>query len=557
MQDLIQQCIKCSHSFSTSVGEISLFEKMKIPVLKVCPECRFKMKALWRNETTLYSGQKCDMCEKNIITMFNPQSSHTIYCFDCYYSDKWNPEDYKMDYEMTRPFFDQLKELVLKVPKPQMSRTVGIGPNINSDYSNCSGGIKNCYMTSNTGNSEDCLFSRGLKDCVETCDAYYGVKMDQCYEVVNTQQSSKLTYSKNAVGCVDSHFLLNCSGCTDCFGCVNIRNKSYCWYNEQLTKEEYQSNIQEVIGSYEQIEYHKSKFYDHALSFPMRATSNVKAIESTGDYLFETKNVHNSMEITSAEDSYHMYSSKLIKDSSGTIGFGYNAEMLVECVASGTSSRLIGCLTIDDSKDLAYCLYVRSNSSDLFGCDSLKGKKYCILNKQYSKEEYEALKNHIVKELIDMGIYGLMIPEDLAPFAYNECIAQDNFPLTKEVAVSLGYRWEDGIQITKGKETLKPEEVPDNIKDVPDTIKNEILKCVSCERNYKIIEQELVFYCKMNLPIPRKCFYCRHRGRIALRGPYKFWDRTCAHCSKSIKTNYSPERPEIVYCEDCYRSEVI
>jgi hypothetical protein len=150
-----------------------------------------------------------------------------------------------------------------------------------------------------------------------------------------------------------------------------------------------------------------------------------------------------------------------------------------------------------------------------------------------------------------------MIPEDLAPFAYGECTAQDNFPLTKEVAVSLGYRWEDGIQITKGKETLKPEEVPDNIKDVPDTIKNEILKCVSCERNYKIIEQELVFYCKMNLPIPRKCFYCRHRGRIALRGPYKFWDRTCAHCSKSIKTNYSPERPEIVYCEDCYRSEVI
>lgn len=83
-----------------------------------------------------------------------------------------------------------------------------------------------------------------------------------------------------------------------------------------------------------------------------------------------------------------------------------------------------------------------------------------------------------------------------------------------------------------------------------------VLKCVDCDRNYKITEQELLFYRKMILPIPRKCFYCRHKDRIEKRGPYKFWNRNCDKCEKEIITNYSPERPEIVYCEKCYQQEV-
>ena len=117
-------------------------------------------------------------------------------------------------------------------------------------------------------------------------------------------------------------------------------------------------------------------------------------------------------------------------------------------------------------------------------------------------------------------------------------------------------RWEEDIQKTEGRETMKLEEIPDNIQDVADSITQEVLSCTSCNRNYKITEQELVFYKKINIPVPRKCFYCRHQDRIVRRGPYKFWDRKCAKCEKGITTNYSPDRPEIVYCEKCYQQEV-
>jgi hypothetical protein len=246
----------------------------------------------------------------------------------------------------------------------------------------------------------------------------------------------------------------------------------------------------------------------------------------------------------------------MTKDSLGVTGFGINSENLLEVVSTGYSSNIIGSNSVDSSQNIMYSFYLH-NCHDCIGCDGLKNAEYCILNKQYSKEEYEELKEHIIKELTEQGIHGLMMPAEIAPFAYNETIAQDNMPLTKEEALAQGFRWEDDIQKTEGKETLQPEEIPDYIKDVEDSITSEILRCIECNRNYKIIEQELLFYRKMKLPIPRKCFYCRHKDRIERRGPYKFWDRKCDHCGKDIKTNYSPDRPEIIYCEKCYQQEVI
>jgi CxxC-x17-CxxC domain-containing protein len=104
---------------------------------------------------------------------------------------------------------------------------------------------------------------------------------------------------------------------------------------------------------------------------------------------------------------------------------------------------------------------------------------------------------------------------------------------------------------------MKFQEVPDHIKDVKDSIINEIFVCEDCGRNYKIIQQELQFYRNMILPLPRKCFFCRHIDRLKRRGVYQLFDRICAKCGKDIKTIYSPKHPEIVYCEQCYQQEVV
>ena len=551
-----RNCIKCKNDFNLDVDDFSFYEKMDVPAPNVCPDCRFKMRALFRNETTLYSGQKCGLCNKSIVTMYNPKSPYTIYCYDCFYSDKWDPRNYAKDYDFDRPFIEQMQEFLISVPKIALYLSLGYGENVNSEYVNMASGCKNCYLVFNTGPAEETLYSRGLRNSMDSSDLYFGFAIDRCYESINIQESNGVTYGQNVVSCVDSHFLLNCSGLINCFGCVNLRNKSNCFLNEQLSKDEYNKRVSEIMGSSKRMAQFRKEFDEFTLKFPRRENNNLQSVDSTGDYLSECKNVKDSFEILKSEDCRYTFSSKLIKDSIGTIGYGTNCERLLECVAVGYSTNVVGTYGAENCQNILYGFYT-SNCHDCVGCDALKNGSFAVFNKEYSKEEYEKIKSHIVSELKDQGLYGLIMPPVLAPFAYNETVAQDNFPLTKEDAIGQGFRWEDDIQQTRGKETIVASDIPDHINDVEDSITHEVLRCESCERNYRITEAELLFYRKMNLPIPRICFYCRHQDRVYRRGPYKFWDRKCDNCSKDIITNYSPNRPEIVYCENCYQKEVI
>lgn len=555
MENIKQVCKKCKQDFILDSNDQGFYQKMKVPNPQVCPDCRFKMRALFRNETTLYSGRKCALCGKSVISMYNPKSPYTIYCYDCFYSEKWDPKDYAMEYDESRPFLDQFKEFLIKVPKITTYISLGAGVNINSEYTNMSSGCKNCYLVFNTSPAEETMYSRGVRQVLNSSDLYFGTKLDRCYECINVQESSGIIWGQNVTGSVDCAFVLNGRGLINCFGCVNLNNKSYHFLNEPLAPKEYKKKIAEILGSYEKIEEFKKEFAKLILNFPMRENNNIKTVNSTGDYLFECKNVEDSFEVYNGEDCRYVFSSKLIKDSMGVIGYGTKSERLLEVVATGLCSNVIGTYGAENSNDILYGFYVR-NCKNCIGCDALHNVQYSILNKEYSKEEYERLRAKIIAELTELDLYGLMIPPELAPFAYNETIAQDNFPLTKDEALNEGLTWEDDIQKTEGKETLQPENIPDHIKNVKDSITVEVLRCIDCNRNYKIIAQELLFYRKMNLPIPRKCFYCRHQDRIVRRGPYKFWNRTCAKCQKDIVTNYSPNKPEIVYCEKCYQQEV-
>jgi hypothetical protein len=103
--------------------------------------------------------------------------------------------------------------------------------------------------------------------------------------------------------------------------------------------------------------------------------------------------------------------------------------------------------------------------------------------------------------------------------------------------------------------------LPEDITKIPDDILNRAIECevrstMGLNPLFKIIPQELEFYRKHNLPIPRRHPDQRHLDRMALRNPRKLFDRKCDKCNKDIKTTYSPDRKEIVYCESCYEKEV-
>jgi hypothetical protein len=175
--------------------------------------------------------------------------------------------------------------------------------------------------------------------------------------------------------------------------------------------------------------------------------------------------------------------------------------------------------------------------------------------------------------------HGEFFPPECSYFSYNESVAQDYFPLSRDTVEEANGRWQEEFQMTAGKETILIGEIPDAIDDVPKSIVNEVLACEKCARNYRIVPAELAFYQRMKIPIPRCCFYCRNKDRFALRNPFTLWERQCdcagtgdkkgrygnsaSHehganpCEIKFSTPFSSERKEVVYCERCYQSEIV
>jgi len=284
-----------------------------------------------------------------------------------------------------------------------------------------------------------------------------------------------------------------------------------------------------------------------------------------------------------------VYTSKEVYDSYGMGG----SEFVYETMACEDINNVKFCNIVDTSSYVEYSWFSQS-SNNLFGCVGLKSKEYCILNKQYDKETYTALRAQIIEEMTSnpytsasgaVYAYGEFFPPEFSPYAYNQTVAQEVFPITKEQAAQKGLPWHEEAERNYNI-TVLAADLPDNIKDVDDSILKEVIGCVhqgtcgeQCATAFRIIDSELAFLRQMNLPLPMLCPNCRHYERIKQRNPLKLWRRECqcagaassngayqnsgghAHggdpCGEPFETSYSPEREEIVYCEKCYQAEVL
>jgi hypothetical protein len=573
MEAETRNCQNCKKDFVIEQEDFNFYEKIKVPAPTFCPECRTARRLCWRNEMALFK-RKCDVPghDEFLISFIHPDEKLIVYDSKYWWSDNWDPISYGKEYDFSKNFFLQWKELRDNVPIQNLSNIHAS----NSDYCNVADASRNSYMCSGSWHIENTFYSNRISDIKDSSDLYVVYKSELCYDCVLCADCYHLRYSLNCKNCVDSYFLYDCHGCTNCFGCTNLRNKSYCIWNEQLTREEYNKRLLEMkLQNYNNIIDFKNKFQKLYLKAIHRFAVQIKTVNSTGDNMEGTKNCHVCFDVNGKiEDTkYSHWMAKNVKDTydSGP-GIGM-AELVYECFDTGIGNfRNLFTSVVYSSNDIEYSFNCHG-CSNLFGCLGLRNKKYCILNKQYSKEEYYELLPKIKEQMMilfyvdKMGKiyrYGEFFPSELSTFCYNETQAQDYFPLTKEQALEKGFRWRDRksneYQITIDSKELDRYE-DDNLNDVL----KEVIGCenkekvnVFCRGAYKITSDELNLYKKIGVPLPRLCFFCRHENRLKQRNPLKLWHRKCMKegCSNEFETSYAPDRPEIVYCEKCYQNEV-
>jgi len=165
--------------------------------------------------------------------------------------------------------------------------------------------------------------------------------------------------------------------------------------------------------------------------------------------------------------------------------------------------------------------------------------------------------SQIIEHMKNTGEWGEFFPSSASPFGYNETLANEYFPLTKEEALEKDFKWSDYKKpLPQAEKIIKAHELPENIENISDDILNTAIECEKSNKLFKITSTELKFYKNHNIPIPHLHYEERHNNRMKLKNPYKFWNRTCDKCQKDIKTTYSSEKASKVYCINCYRKEL-
>ena len=571
MQSETKNCQNCKKDFIIEPDDFLFYEKIKVPPPTFCPECRLIRRLIMRNERTLYK-RKCNMCNQDKILVYPEDSKFKVYCRECFSSDNWDAIDYSKNFDFNKNFFEQYIELYNSVPRAGIVKQ---GFSINSEYTNRVTDLKNCYLIFASAYSENCFYSMFVWDVKDSSDCFSVEKAERCFSCIDCSNCSNLKYSKNSNSCIDSFFLKNCRNCQNCFGCVNLRNKNFCIFNEQYTKEEYLKKINEFdLSNSKNVKEIKKTFDDFSYKFPHLYMESYHSDNVSGNWVNNSKNTKNSFTCNNIENGKYLFNIKEAKEVMDYTYWGKGSELMYECNSVGIQCSNIRFSSESWSNliDSEYCHNCFS-SSYLFGCVGLKNKQYCILNKQYSKEEYEDIVSKIKQDMNEIPFvdnvgrivkYGEFFPSNMTPFAYNETIAQEYFPKTKEEAIKDGYKWKD-IDKKNHIPTIMGDELPKDIKEVDINILKETIGCIhkgecghQCTVAFKIIPDELQFYQSNNLPLPEMCPNCRHYERLSERNPVKLWHRSCMKegCTNEFETSYSPERPEIVYCEKCYQQEV-
>ncbi len=545
--------------FYDKISPIFWGKKYSIPSPTLCPDERQKRRLCFRNERKLYK-RKCDLSGKEIISIYSPDKPYVVYDQKVWWGDDWSPMNYGRSFDFERPFFPQFSELMQATPRLNLFTKQCE----NCDYTNHTLVAKDCYLCVGTTKSESCYYDNFIRDCRDVMDATFCFECENVYQWVNLTRCYTCYYAKDSINCRDCLWIERCENCTHCIGCFGLKNKEYHVYNKPVSRESYEKTLENAKNTmwlplFRSFDTLKS-------SYPVKPSQQINCEWCVGDQIENGKNSFFCFDSQKLENSKYIYSTpKGIECMDAVYTAPGGIEYCYEVGSTVDVTRWLFTFYYWNGSGGIYA-YGCQDSDNIFGCTSLKRAHHCVMNTSYSTQEYETLCGKIIDHMRSTGEWGEYFPHGIAHFGYNETVAQEYFPMTETEVISRGWKWYDGeskntyiwnhyapLPIAQYNEKIVGyETATKNINEVLGWI----IECAVTKKPFKIIKQELVFYIENWIPIPTKHPDQRHKERMDLRNPRKFFERTCSECKDNILTTYSPDKPEKVVCEKCYHKLV-
>jgi hypothetical protein len=375
-----KNCQQCGKVFDIFQEDIEFYHKLQVPAPTLCPDCRMQRRLGYRiNFLPIFYKKTCSAPGHNekIISFYSEENSVKVYDDDYYLSDKWDALEFARDYDFNKPVFEQFNQLNLEVPHQSLNKDP---KNINCDYVVSGISSKDCYYVALPYYSENIYYSRVpvySKDCIDVFEVDY---CEQCYQSVYVDHCYNCNFCYESQNCLDCSFLYDCRNCSNCFGCSNLRNKHYYFFNQPLTKEKYQNKIKEInLGKRTILNRYQAEFERLLPQVIRKNLNNIKTTEkSLGNDLKESRNCFYVFRaLKNCQNLRYVASVDKYIDSMDLFG-GTTGSLSYESTGIVFSSNIKFSSLCRNGLNLKYCTEC-NNCEYCFGCFGLKNKKYCIL----------------------------------------------------------------------------------------------------------------------------------------------------------------------------------
>lgn len=418
------------------------------------------------------------------------------------------------------------------------------------------------------GISENCMYCTWFLMDKDSSDLFHCNNLELCYECSYCNKCYDLNFGYFCTNCRNSWFLVDCKDCQDCFGCSNLKHKRYCWFNEEVGEKEFKKRLNAVeLSDFEVLEKYKKKFAEEVLPKASFQALDIDQYseDCEGHHIWSSKNCVECFDVQDSEDlKYSRDVAAKFRDSHDVAYTGLDAEMCYEQIAGGEKiqNARFNLFSGFTSLNIDYCDYC-GVLENCFGCVGLRKKKFCILNKQYSESDYWKLLDRIKCDMLDRKEYGEFPPFAYATHPYIDSCATEDFDLDQKEFEDILKKDNEYFDIERksllgyGTPNNKNNSDAHNFAGDEDLwsdekILNTTFACEETGQPFKIQKQELEFYKKKGLPLPRLHPETRHRNRFEWRGDRKILDGKCGDCGKTVKTIYPPDFTGKVCCDECY-----
>jgi len=530
---------------------MSLRQKLRVegePTLH--PVFRFMQRAAFWQHWNLHP-RNCDLTGQSIISVFGTECPYPVW-----HKDEWvkhaNPPQAVCG--ESGAVFPQMWALFQQCP---IAHNMGAG-NQNCEYTDDAWYSKNCYLFHSALGCEDCRYSYRNIRMKDSIYSTYSFESERTCDFMYSMNCFDVKYALHCRDCNNCAFIYDCRGCTDCLLCCNLRNKKYCFGNQQYSKEAYEKIVQEWnIASYDV--YQKA---EQAFGRMMREQAWHRALfidrseACTGNYVDHSKNLSNCFFVDDAEDCVNVMRTTGSKDCLDCLSPAVKGELIYcSCTCQDQCYGCRYCYDLISSQHMEYCAHC-FQCRNCFGCCGLVGKEYCIFNKPYSKEEYEEEKNRIIHLMQQSGEYGRFFPGHFAANPYEESLAGFHWPLDESSLERYGFR-KGHRTVARPADARDIAEIPADVQKTTPELASVIFWDESAQRPFQIQQADIAFSRKLQVPLPHSYYMRRIRDNFA-QIPFNGALRTasCGACTENMQTSWPAQYDGRILCENCYLKEV-